>query len=102
MQHSDANDEGDSGKAPRLDTNSSDQEDTTIELREKSASPPQASHIRIDFGDVVSSCSTGGTPSRLGLMDTSINYSFDQNNITIRKSTSSYNQTDFSECPVTK
>ena len=74
---------GDAEKAPRLDL---EEEDSDLE-RQKSVSPASSGLLsKPDLGYVVSSCSTGGTPSKLGLMDTDINFSFNQNNITIRKS----------------
>ena len=54
--------------------------------REKSVSPPPPALVRPDVGAVVSRCSIGGTPSRMGLMDEDVNYTFNQNNITMRTS----------------
>ena len=59
--------------------------------KEKSVSPPPGL-TRPDIGSVVSACSIGGTPSRLGLMDTSIDFSFNQSNITRRKNLSNFIQ----------
>ena len=75
------NEESDPVKAQRLED-----DDVNNHGKEKSISPPP-SLVRPDFGGVVSSYSTGGTPSKLGLMDKSIEYTFNQSNITMRKST---------------
>ena len=79
-------DQGDGMKAPRLDVEEDDRDESGLE-REESASPAGSGLLsKPDTGYVVSSCSIGGTPSKLGLMDSGINFSFNQNNITLRKS----------------
>ena len=58
---------------------------TYTSTRDKSASPPPASLVRPDIGAVVSRCIIGGTPSKMGIMDQGIDFTYNQKNITMRR-----------------